>query len=760
MSNIETVNNIKINLGGTQGPMGITRAEFDALNKGGPAGVYANLAALQSAENTDKARIYLTLDDGNWNYWNGDTWVSGGLYQAMEPNDNTITPEKTKYLKSNNLFDLDSATISNSHPYVTTSKEEETYGKKIEKIETISYETFVTSDYIEIEGGKTYESSGFGLLFYDKNKTFIYGVSAQKSTTNNNQYILAQSICTAPKNAVYARITGNTNYKNELYLIKRSLYSVNNTETIDYINSNVLEGNIYSVYKKNYSNIVEIRADNIPKNNIYPEHTTFITCNNLCNLAQTFRGPRPDFKINDDGSYIETTIPENAGMSFWTTDYIEIKPNTKYKAHTGTLFFYDENYKLIKAKRNTASQFGVEKFNIIDTSPSDARYARLWENVEGRNLLCLVEFDKNTYELDRNVYQEALTNYNYDNTYNLDNVLPNKGIKNDYGTTLMENYYFLGRWEKRQLRDTSCVCTGYNGGKIFAKIKNTNMITLNFVKPTKNSENFTILYRIDTNAYVKQEITSSNYDIRIENLESRCEHFIEIVINTSSYEINTFKTSSNSAGFIGISTSGTVEQFVPKNKKIFFVGDSITAGAYVGAGYNYCAITSKLLRCQDMRIGISGIGILKSWGEFPAVVGKTEDGEIPKSYQYNSYIDYIREGVQEESQAPSIIIVNLGTNDGGYLDEDFKPAFKSVIERLKVKYLGTDIIILRPLNGSKATSIKEVATETNCIYIDTGSWSDITFVDGIHPDEEGSKVFGKYLAKELLNYFGKSYFLV
>nr|DAF22525.1 MAG TPA: GDSL like Lipase Acylhydrolase [Caudoviricetes sp.] len=84
MSNIETVNNIKINLGGTQGPMGITRAEFDALNKGGPAGVYDNLATLQSAENTDKTRIYLTTDNGNWNYWNGSAWVSGGVYQANE----------------------------------------------------------------------------------------------------------------------------------------------------------------------------------------------------------------------------------------------------------------------------------------------------------------------------------------------------------------------------------------------------------------------------------------------------------------------------------------------------------------------------------------------------------------------------------------------------------------------------------------------------------------------------------------------------
>ncbi len=735
------------------------KVELEKVASGSPAGVYANLSELQSAEDVDKTRIYLTLDNGNWNYWNGKLWVSGGLYQAVTVKDNTVTPKKTTYLKNQNLFNADNAVRSNSHPYVAVSAEEETFGKKIEATETKDSETFITSDYIEIEGGQTYEACGYALLFYDENKEFIYGVSAQSNKNNNNPYPFAQSLCTAPKNAVYARISGNANFESSMYLIKRKLYKVYTIEGSDYTNSNVLEGDSESLYKKNYSNLVDIRADNIAQKNIYPEHTTFIKCNNLCNLAQTFRGPRPDF-TEKDSVYTETTMAENADMHFWTTDYIEIKPNTKYKAHTGTLFFYDENYNLIKAKRNTTSQFGPEKFNVIDTSPANAKYARLWENVQGRNMLSLVEYDKSSYELDETVFQEIFKVQQQDSGSILENVLPNKFVKEDYGTTLMKGCYFLGRWEKRQLRGTDCVCTGYNGGKIFTKVKDANSITLNFVPPTKTGENFTILYRIDGKDYVKQEISSTNYNIIINNLESRCEHFIEIMINTSSYEINSFKTVNNSAGFIGITTAGTIEQIIPQNKKILFIGDSITAGAYVGAGNNYCAITSRLLRCQDMRIGISGIGILRPWGEYPSVAGKVMDGPTPTSYQYNSYIDYSREGVKEESQTPNLIIVNLGTNDGGYNDEEFKPAFKSVIERLKDKYLGIDIIILQPLNRAKATSIKAVAEETNCIYIDTGSWSDVTFVDGIHPDEEGSKVFGKYLANVLLNYFGKSYFLI
>ena len=48
-----------------------------------PAGTYANLAALISA-NPAHDKIYITLDDGKWNYWNGTAFVAGGVYQAAD----------------------------------------------------------------------------------------------------------------------------------------------------------------------------------------------------------------------------------------------------------------------------------------------------------------------------------------------------------------------------------------------------------------------------------------------------------------------------------------------------------------------------------------------------------------------------------------------------------------------------------------------------------------------------------------------------
>ena len=49
-----------------------------------PADTYANLEALNAGTPTtpDVTKIYITLDDGQWCYWDGSSFVAGGAYQA------------------------------------------------------------------------------------------------------------------------------------------------------------------------------------------------------------------------------------------------------------------------------------------------------------------------------------------------------------------------------------------------------------------------------------------------------------------------------------------------------------------------------------------------------------------------------------------------------------------------------------------------------------------------------------------------------
>lgn len=68
--------------------------QINALSNGAPAGVYSDLNAL-ILDNPNHAYIYLTLDDGKWNYWDGMTFSPGWLYQ---------TPLETESVRSQSFI--------------------------------------------------------------------------------------------------------------------------------------------------------------------------------------------------------------------------------------------------------------------------------------------------------------------------------------------------------------------------------------------------------------------------------------------------------------------------------------------------------------------------------------------------------------------------------------------------------------------------------------------------------------------------------
>ena len=57
-------------------------SKISNLTDNSPSGVYANLNALKTAKPNGESKVYITSDNGNWNYWNGSEWVSGGSFQS------------------------------------------------------------------------------------------------------------------------------------------------------------------------------------------------------------------------------------------------------------------------------------------------------------------------------------------------------------------------------------------------------------------------------------------------------------------------------------------------------------------------------------------------------------------------------------------------------------------------------------------------------------------------------------------------------
>jgi len=77
--------NEKFNLYASDAEVAIIQSNINttiaAVASGSPKGVYVNLTALQTAFPTGDLNIYITLDNGHWNYYNGG-WQDGGLYQS------------------------------------------------------------------------------------------------------------------------------------------------------------------------------------------------------------------------------------------------------------------------------------------------------------------------------------------------------------------------------------------------------------------------------------------------------------------------------------------------------------------------------------------------------------------------------------------------------------------------------------------------------------------------------------------------------
>lgn len=73
-------------------------AQLAAIVSGAPTATFSTLNALKTQYPNGTIGVFLVLSDGHWYYWNADalSWLDGGLYQAKDLEDNTVTLAKLK----------------------------------------------------------------------------------------------------------------------------------------------------------------------------------------------------------------------------------------------------------------------------------------------------------------------------------------------------------------------------------------------------------------------------------------------------------------------------------------------------------------------------------------------------------------------------------------------------------------------------------------------------------------------------------------
>lgn len=819
-----------------------TKAEktaLEAVASGSPAGVYADLNALQSALDTEKTRIYLTLDDGNWCYWNGSTWTKGGIYQATEITDKSITERKTTFF--NNVSNLFIGDIKNGYAFSDNG----------ETVSEILREGDYVTDFIEVEPNTKYYAYTLYAVFYTKDKTII-SFDKFSSDYYNTKYIITPSDCK------YIKLSAKSDTKVKLvkvgnYFLEENKYklkdnyvgiidgSITKTGSINSSKVNFLEqvgnlfyketitvgynfddeGTIIPHDKSAISDFIKVEptkryilfalntcmydvnlklvkcvtqnSDEVENvaNNIYvitiPEDIKYIRFGMSVNKntdVNAYYVVDLDYPITQSNKIKDNTIQHSSclniegnlvdldtftkGIGFGTTgdyltvysndtymisDFIEVIENHTYNLYAFYVAVFDKDYKLIYYKCADGTT-DVHNFNV--TIPKNGKYLKfdtLVKNIEVDMIWCVDNTDTT-----KETIRTLKGNLDYSSFLAKTPSMPRFREATNYNSQFGNQCYFLGRWEYLTIDNKNLVYTGYTGARIFTKLKNATNATFSFY----SKSSYRLAYRINDGEY---NLLSNLSTIYVSGLNPDIENYIEICV--TDLDANTW-TNNLGVGFDKVVTDGTAIAVAPMGRIALVYGDSIAQGYGVEenktqAHLNFVSKMCKYLRCSAVIIGEGGIGYVhKANSDFITVKG-TEGFENITYNATGSYIDYMRKNVKEQSQYPDFIILELGTNDfpSSTQETNYVTIVKNVVNRIENKYPGVPIFGLIPLNGRNSNLLKEAYNSCNNVtVIDCSKYINIEKYDSLHPNVTGSDVMGKNLARDLLNYFGKSYFLL
>ncbi|WP_440338368.1 hypothetical protein [Megamonas funiformis] len=706
-----------LNVGGTDYELADKQARIDmalkadktALEKvasGSPAGVYDSLLSLQSAEGTDKTKIYITTDNGNWNYWNGSTWVSGGVYQATQIEINSLSPNLMTFFNAvGNLLKTTS---------IIEGKNFDDTGNIVEN-ET----TFIT-DYIKVKPSTIYKVFSLNCVLYNSNKNKIKTI-----TPPDGSLVFT---FTTTEDTTYIRTSGGIEAieNNSLFVFE----GLKDSDKFKDIKGHSLNDEI----------LVKIDNTNLNDKVVGYNKTDFI--NRYGNLLKSSSYIRNKY-LKDDGSIIDGSDDD------FVTDYILVEPNTTYKIFAYNVNLYNKNKEFLQAVEHSGTIFTF-------TTTEDTLYIRTSGAItalENGSLYLLKENDNNKNQriyIDKNIKIDD--RYFLDLKINMPKLAEGKNTR-DFGD-IGNKCYFLGRW----IKTDNGMYTTLAGAKIFTRVKNTSTVAFDFSDTTNYMLRFA--YKVDNNDYVVIEDSTS---FTISDLDKNIEHYIEVVITS----MNTATFSSNNGVYlkdITVDANGEVVAVKPKCRIGLCFGDSITEGWNVNNDnnnsyhLNFLSQISKFLKCEFISIGRGGIGyITKSNSDWLPVKGT--EGEETAYNADCSYIDCFNSSNKYIDENVDFILIELGTNDNVTDLESYKLIVKNCVNRIKNKYPGRIIVGLIPLNGKNKEILTEAYEEINIIIIDCSKYL-VSTTDNVHPDLQGSINFGYCLSEDLLNIFGKSYFLI
>lgn len=224
--------------------------QINGLASGSP------LVANSVSEMTNTNKIYVNTSDGNWYYYNGNAWISGGIYQATQ---NIINENELNYFQNN---------------YVKTSRNLLTIKEDLTLMANknwVLHNSFKTTKLIPIDDTKTYLFKNMLSYYFTKAQhIYIFEYTSQTATPtllngNNAISVRGDYIYTPTTSTKFIRIT----YRILEYMIDDESLDINNIisnydgnfDTLDYLFFGI--GTTYTLPEKRYYNFINNKNEQL-----------------------------------------------------------------------------------------------------------------------------------------------------------------------------------------------------------------------------------------------------------------------------------------------------------------------------------------------------------------------------------------------------------------------------------------------------------------------------------------------------------------
>lgn len=193
----------------------------------------APIPVSSTSDMTDTTKVYLLTTDGNWYYYDGEDWTSGGTYQATNVSDGSIDVLKLSSNLQNNFLKYYDLVETFDHYTNYFCKVNSSNKIVTENSTSFCYDVYdlTINNIYQVTGGINY-SNCIGIIVADSSDNVIY---SSETTPHPNDRISQQLLFRANSNNLKLYVSyeqsGTTNYQR---LNFHQVYVLNNV----YLNDN------------------------------------------------------------------------------------------------------------------------------------------------------------------------------------------------------------------------------------------------------------------------------------------------------------------------------------------------------------------------------------------------------------------------------------------------------------------------------------------------------------------------------------------